>query len=68
MVGVLAWLPGMMVPLVFQGFSLSAWEDLGQGWKEAEGTGVLLLGALGLAGRPLELRWDWGRKRALRQA
>jgi hypothetical protein len=53
MVGVLAWLLGMVVPLVFQEFSLSAWEDLGLGWKEADGTRTPLQGALRLAGRPL---------------
>jgi len=68
MVGVLARLPEMMAPFLFQGFSLSAWEDLGLSWKEAGGTEIPLQGALKLAGRPLELRWDGGRERALRQA
>jgi hypothetical protein len=68
LVGLLAWLLRVVIFSLVQRFSLSASEDLGRDWREAEGAGVPQWGALGVEGPPLKLSEDGGLERALWQA
>jgi len=67
-VGLLAGLLRVVIFSLVQRFSLSASEDLGRDWREAEGAGVPQRGALGQEGPPLKLSEHGGLKRALLQA
>ena len=73
-VGLLAGLLRVVIFSLVQRFSLSASEDLGRDWREAEGAGVPQRGpgkhvkVLGQEGPPLKLSEHGGLKRALLQA
>ena len=67
-VGLQVWLLQVVIFFLVQMFSLSALEDLGRDWREAEGAGIPQRGALGLEGPPLKLSEDGEQERALWQA